>query len=49
MILLIFVIIGDIFKFLIGGGCDVFKVWVEFLVEGYVVFWEIGSCYESMV
>lgn len=44
----IFVITGDTFKFLIGGGCDASKVRAELLVEGCVVLQETGRCHESM-
>ena len=44
----VFVITGDTFKFLIGGGCVASEVRAELLVEGYVVLQETGRCHESM-
>ena len=43
-----FVIAGNSFTFLIGGGCNVQKLRAELIVEGNVVHRETGSCHESM-
>ena len=43
-----FVIGGNSFTFLIGGGCDIGLVRAELIVEGKVVLQETGNCYESM-
>ena len=51
-----FVIAGNLFKFLIGGGCDESVIRAELIVDGNVVLKKTGSrnpdgkgnCYESM-
>ena len=43
-----FVIGGNSFKFLIGGGCDIGLVRAELVVEGNAVLQETGDCRESM-
>ena len=43
-----FVIGGNSFTFLIGGGCDIGLVRAELIVEGKVVLQETGNCHESM-
>ena len=43
-----FVIGGNSFKFLIGGGCNMGLVRAELVVEGNVVLQETGDCHESM-
>lgn len=44
----IFVIGGNSFKFLIGGGCYIGSHRAELIVEGTVVLRETGDCHESM-
>jgi len=43
-----FVIGGNSFKFLIGGGCNIELVRAELVVEGNVVLRETGGCHETM-
>lgn len=44
----VFIIYGSTIKFLIGGGCDIYKVYVELIVDGYSVAKQTGQCSESM-
>jgi hypothetical protein len=41
-------IAGDSINFLIGGGCDYYKEYVELLVDGVSVMKETGDCNERM-
>lgn len=44
----VFIIYGSVIQFLIGGGCDIYKVYVELLVDGLSVAKQTGQCSESM-
>lgn len=44
----VFMIAGNSINFLIGGGCDYYKVYVELLVDGLSVLRETGECNERM-
>lgn len=43
-----FSILGDSIHFLIGGGCDHLKVYVELLVDGFSSMRATGQCTEKM-
>ena len=43
-----FLILGDTISFLIGGGCDHMKEYVELLVDGFVTMRATGKCNEQM-
>jgi len=44
----VFMIAGNNINFLIGGGCDYYKVYVELLVDGLSVMKQTGDCNENM-
>eukprot|EP00981_Chlorochromonas_danica_P010183 scaffold3051_cov167-Ochromonas_danica.AAC.42 len=44
----VFMILGDKISFKIGGGCDVYKVFVELMIDGYSVAQTTGKCSEVM-
>ena len=44
----VFIIYGSKIKFLIGGGCDIYKEYVELIVDGYSVAKQTGQCSEGM-
>ncbi len=44
----VFVILGNSISFYIGGGCDIFSVYVELLVDGKSVAKRTGRCSEAM-
>ena len=44
----VFIVRGDSITFLIGGGCDIYSVYVELLVDGYSMAKHTGKCAEKM-
>jgi len=44
----VFIIYGSTISFLIGGGCDIYNVYVELLVDGLSVSKFTGKCDEKM-
>ena len=44
----VFIIYGTQVKFLIGGGCDIYSIYVELLVDGFSVAKQTGKCKERM-
>ena len=44
----VFIIYGTTISFLIGGGCDVYTVYVELLIDGFSVAKMTGQCSERM-
>jgi hypothetical protein len=44
----IFIILGTRISFLIGGGCDIYSVYVELLVDGKSIAKQTGKCREEM-
>ncbi|GMH92534.1 hypothetical protein TL16_g12375 [Triparma laevis f. inornata] len=44
----VFVVLGDEIRFLIGGGCNHLKVYVELLIDGMSVARATGKCSEKM-
>jgi hypothetical protein len=45
----VFMIYGNKITFLIGGGCNIYNVYVELLVDGLSVSKQTGNCAERMV
>jgi len=44
----VFLIHGTKISFLIGGGCDIYTIYVELLVDGFGVARQTGKCAERM-
>jgi hypothetical protein len=44
----VFMVGGDRITFLIGGGCDIYSIYVELLVDGNSVAKHTGKCTEKM-
>lgn len=44
----VFIIYGTDIQFLVGGGCDIYTVYVELLVDGFSVAKQTGRCRERM-
>ncbi|GMH95725.1 hypothetical protein TrST_g6431 [Triparma strigata] len=44
----VFVILGDKISFLVGGGCNHLKVYIELLIDGMSVARSTGKCSEKM-
>ncbi|RYH30929.1 hypothetical protein EON65_03875 [archaeon] len=45
----VFLILGDKISFLIGGGCDIYRVYVELFIDGFSVAKVTGRCSETML
>ena len=44
----VFMVAGNQITFLIGGGCDIYSIYVELLVDGASVAKHTGKCMEKM-
>merc|ERR1711988_257969 len=44
----VFIIRGNSITFLIGGGCDIYSVYVELLIDGFSMAKHTGKCTEKM-